>query len=231
MVSTTVAQARPPEKAKFIRRTYTHLAGAVAAFIAIEFFLFRTGLAEGLANFAVASRFSWFLFLGGFILLGWLSSSLTARANSVNLQYLGLGIYVIAEALIFAPILYIAAYFYDPSVIPTAAIMTLLLFGGLTAVAFTTKKDFSFLGGVLKIAGFVALGLIICSVMFGFTLGLLFSVAMVIFATVAILYETSKIMHYYAPNQYVAASLELFASVALLFWYILQIVMSFPSKD
>ncbi|NJL92068.1 MAG: permease [Coleofasciculaceae cyanobacterium SM2_1_6] len=231
MVSTTVAQTRPSEKAKFIQRTYTHLAGAVAAFIAIEFFLFNTGLAGGLASFAVANRFSWFLFLGGFALLGWLSSSLTARADSVNLQYLGLGIYVIAEALIFAPLLYIAANFYDPSVIPTAATMTLLLFGGLTTVAFTTKKDFSFLGGILKIAGFVALGLIICSIMFGFTLGLLFSVAMVIFAAAAILYDTSRIMHHYAPHQYVAASLELFASVALLFWYVLRIVMSLSSRN
>ncbi len=144
----------------------------------------------------------------------------------MNTQYLGLGIYVVAQALIFSPMLYIAAFFSDPNVIPTAGILTLLLFAGLTAIAFTSKSDFSFLRSILTIGGFVALGLIICSVIFGFTLGLLFSVVMVVFASAAILYDTGKILHHYSTRHYVAASLELFASVALLFWYILQIVMS-----
>jgi uncharacterized protein len=135
-----------------------------------------------------------------------------------------------SEAIIFAPLLYIAAFFSDPSVLPTAAILTLLLFGGLTAIALTTKQDFTFLGGILKIGGFIVLGLILCSILFGFTLGLFFSVAMVVFASAAILYDTSKVMHHFSTDQYVAASLELFASVALLFWYVLRIVMALSSR-
>lgn len=226
----TVAQARPSERAKFIQQTYTHLAGAVGAFVLVEFLLFQTGIAATLTSFVAASRFSWLAILGGFALLGWFSRELAGKADAVQTQYIGLGIYVIAEALIFAPLLFIAAYFSDPTVIPTAAILTLLLFGGLTTIAFTTRKDFSFLGSILKIAGFVAIGLIICSVLFGFTLGLIFSVAMVIFAAAAILYDTSKIMHHYSTEHYVAASLALFASVALLFWYVLRIVMAFSSR-
>lgn len=225
-----VAQAQPSERAKFIQRTYTHLAGAVGAFIVVEFLLFTTGIAGAITNFFLASRFTWLGILGGFALLGWLSRELASKADSVQTQYAGLGIYVVAEAIIFTPILYIAASYSDASVIPTSAILTLLLFGGLTTVAFTTRKDFSFLGGMLKIGGFVALGLIICSVLFGFTLGLFFSVAMVVFASAAILYDTSKIMHHYSKEQYVAASLELFASVALLFWYMLRIVMALSSR-
>ncbi|MGL5879366.1 MAG: Bax inhibitor-1/YccA family protein, partial [Xenococcaceae cyanobacterium] len=113
---------------------------------------------------------------------------------------------------------------------PTAGLLTLLLFGGITMVAFTTRKDFSFLGGILKIGGFVALGLILCSIIFGFSLGLIFSAIMVVFAGAAILYDTSNVMHHYSTNQYVAASLQLFASVALLFWYILRIVMTLSSR-
>ncbi|MBZ8180208.1 Bax inhibitor-1/YccA family protein [Oscillatoria salina] len=226
----TVAQARPDERAKFIEKTYLHLAGAVGAFILVEVILFMTGIAGLLLQFVAASRFSWLFFLGGFALLGWFSRELTAKADSVQTQYIGLGIYVVAEALIFAPLLYIAAFFSDPTVIPTAGILTLLMFAGLTAVAFTTKKDFTFLGSILKIGGFVALGLILCSAIFGFTLGLLFSVIMVVFASAAILYDTSKIMNHYSSDQYVAASLELFASVALLFWYILRIVMALSSR-
>ncbi|MGB3493530.1 MAG: Bax inhibitor-1 family protein [Elainellaceae cyanobacterium] len=226
----TVAEARPTERAEFIRKTYMHLAGAVGAFIGVEFFLFQTGIAEAITRVVSGNRFMWLAILGGFALLGWFSRSLAARADSTQTQYAGLGIYVVAEALIFAPLLYIAAYYSDPTAIPTAAILTLLMFVGLTTVALTTKTDFTFLGGILKIGGFVALGLIICSAIFGFTLGLIFSVVMVGFASAAILYDTSKIMHHYSSKHYVAASLELFASVALLFWYVLRIVMAFSRR-
>ncbi len=222
----TVAQSRPSERAEFIQKTYLHLAGAIAAFVGVSTILFLTGIAEAMTRFVVSSRFSWLLILGAFSLLGWMARGLAAKADEVNTQYLGLGIYVVAQALIFSPMLYIAAFFSDPNVIPTAGILTLLLFAGLTAIAFTSKSDFSFLRSILTIGGFVALGLIICSVIFGFTLGLLFSVVMVVFASAAILYDTGKILHHYSTRHYVAASLELFASVALLFWYILQIVMS-----
>jgi hypothetical protein len=222
----TVAQARPSDRAQFIRRTYTHLAGAVAAFIAVEFILFTTGIAGAITNLLANSRFIWLAILGGFAILGWFARSLIAQAKSGEQQYIGLGIFVVAEALIFAPILYIAANYVGGDVIPIAATLTLLLFGGLTAIAFTTKQDFTFLRGFLTIGGFIALGLIVCSVIFGFTLGLLFSGAMVIFASAAILYDTSKIMHHYSTTQHVAAALELFASVALLFWYVLRIVMA-----
>jgi FtsH-binding integral membrane protein len=222
----TVAQALPSDRAAFIRRTYTHLAGAVLAFIAVECVFFITGIAGAITNLLAGSRFMWLAILGGFAILGWFARSMIARAKSGEQAYLGLGIYVVAEALIFAPILYIAAFYAGDDVIPIAAGLTLLLFGGLTAIAVTTRQDFSFLRGFLTIGGFVALGLILFSVIFGFTLGLIFSGAMVIFASAAILYDTSKVMHHYSTDQHVAASLELFASVALLFWYVLQIVMA-----
>ncbi|MGF1601015.1 MAG: Bax inhibitor-1 family protein [Thermosynechococcaceae cyanobacterium] len=226
----SVAQSRPSERAIFIQKTYLHLAGAVGAFIVVEFLLFQLGVAEALLNLISGNRWSWLLILGAFSLLGWMSRGLAAKADQVGTQYAGLGIYVVAQALIFAPLLYLAAYFSSPDVIPTAAVLTLAMFGGLTAIAFTTRKDFSFLGGILKIGGFVALGLIICSTIFGFSLGLFFSVIMVVFASAAILYDTSKVMHHYSTQHYVAASLELFASVALLFWYILQTVMSLSRR-
>jgi len=61
---------------------------------------------------------------------------------------------------------------------------------------------------------------------FGFDLGLWFSVGMVILASVTILYQTSKLKDSYTTDQYVGASLQLFASIMLLFWYILRILMS-----
>lgn len=48
---------------------------------------------------------------------------------------------------------------------------------------------------------------------------------MLVLAGGAILYDTAKIMRYYPVDRHVAASLELFASVALMFWYVLRILM------
>ncbi len=220
----TVSQSQPSERAAFIRRTYAHLAGAVLAFVGLETYMINSPIAGMLLN-VMAMRFGWLMILGGFMILGRLASGLAASAASSSVQYAGLSLYVIAESVIFAPILYLAAYYSSPEVLPTAGILTLLLFGGLTLVVFTTRKDFSFLRGILSIGFMLALGLIVCAVLFGFNLGLVFSFAMVLLASGAILYDTSKILHHYRPDQHVAASLQLFAAVALLFWYILQIVM------
>ena len=222
-----VAQARPSERAEFIKKTYLHLVGAVAAFIAVEFILFALGIAELLGNFVANSSLGWIAMLGGFMLLGYLSNSFAAKAGDINAQYTGLGIYVLGEAVMFAPILWIADTYYADGVISSAAVVTLFLFVGLTAVVFTTGQDFSFLGGALKIFGMIALGLIVCSFLFkGLTLGIWFSFAMVAFAGAAILYQTSQVMKRYPTDYYVAASLALFSSVMLLFWYVLRIFMS-----
>ncbi len=221
-----VAEASQNERAKFIQRTYIHLAGAVAAFVLLEFALLNSPLAEMIFNLIAANRFMWLAVLGGFALLGWLARELASRTSSLQSQYMGLGLYVVAEAIIFVPLLFIAINFSGPSVLPNAVVLTGALFAGLTAIAFTTNKDFSFLRGALTMGGFLILGVILCSVLFNFSLGLWFSLAMVVFAGAAILYDTSNIIHHFSTEQYVAASLELFASVALLFWYILQILMS-----
>ena len=114
----------------------------------------------------------------------------------------------------------------DLSIISQAGTVTLFLFSGLTAVVFLTGKDFSFLRSALTIGGFIAMGLIVAGLLFGFSMGLWFSVAMVIFAAAAILYQTSNIMKGYHKGQYVAASLGLFSSLMLMFWYVLSIFMS-----
>ena len=221
-----VAQARPSERAEFIKKTYMHLAGAVGAFIVVEYIFFTLGIAEMLGRFVAGSSFGWLAMLGGFMLLGSLASNFASKAGDINAQYTGLGIYVLGEAVMFAPLLWIANE-VAPGAINAAAVVTLFLFAGLTAIVFTTGQDFSFLGGALKIFGLIALGLIVCSFIFqGLSLGIWFSVAMVAFAGASILYQTSQVMKRYPADYYVAASLALFSSVMLLFWYVLRIFMS-----
>ena len=142
------------------------------------------------------------------------------------MQYVGLGLYVVLQALIFLPLMTIATvYSGDPTLIPKAGIMTLALFGGLSAAALITRKDFSFLGPIVCVASFCALGLIIAAWIFGFQLGLWFSFAVVALTAASILYKTSNMLHYYSTNMHVAAALALFASVAQLFYYIIIILL------
>ena len=226
-----VADADPSERAAFIRRTYGHLAGAILAFILIEGFLFTTPLPRALMSLLATSRFAWLIVLGGFMLVSWVADKWAQSDVSPSMQYAGLGLYVVAEAFLFVPLLFMAAHYSAPDVIPMAAVITGLLFAGLTFTAFTTRKDFSFLGSILKLASFIALGVIIASALFGFSLGLIFASVMVLFAAGSILYTTSNILHHYHPRQHVAAALALFASVALLFWYVLRILMSLSRRD
>ncbi|MBN1602661.1 MAG: Bax inhibitor-1/YccA family protein [Chitinispirillaceae bacterium] len=220
-----VAEAVPSERAEFIRKTYLHLAGAVAAFVGLEYVLIQSPLAPAMMRMISGSRYGWLMILGGFMLLGWMARNLASGSQSRQMQYAGLGLYVLVEAIVFVPILYIATMFSSPDVLPTAAFITGALFVGLTATVFMTRKDFSFLSSILTIGGFVALGLIVAGTIFGFSLGLAFSGGMVLLAAGSILYDTSKVMNHHNTENYVGASLELFASVALLFWYVLQIVM------
>ncbi|MFP6896628.1 MAG: Bax inhibitor-1 family protein [Roseibacillus sp.] len=229
-----VAEAPVDVRATFIRKTYAHLAGAIAAFVALEFLLFQIPGIEKIVMTMMGGRFSWLFVLGGFMVVSWLANKWAMSSTSMGMQYAGLGIYVVAEAIIFLPLLLIAAhpqFLNQPQIIGQAAIITGALFGGLTLIAFTTKKDFSFLGGILKMGFFVAMGLIVASIFMGFNLGLLFSGAMILLASISILYSTSNIIHHYGTTQYVAAALGLFASVALLFWYVLRILMAFSGRD
>jgi len=227
----TAEQASPEARAAFIRRTYQHLAMAILAFMGLEFIIFKTGMAEAMTRTMLGGKFSWLVVLGAFMIVSWVAEKWAHASVSRGAQYLGLGLYVVAEAIIFVPLLYIAVTFSSPDTIPIAAVITGLLFLGLTVTAFTTRKDFSFLGGILKVGGCVALGVIVCSIMFGFSLGIVFAGVMVAFASGAILYSTSRIIHDYNTDQHVAASLSLFASVALLFWYVLRILIALSSSD
>lgn len=218
-----VAQASPDARVRFIRQTYLHLGLAILAFVALEWLLLSWSGSEALVSRMTQGR-SWLLVLVGFMGVSYIADRWARSNTSRGMQYLGLGLYVVAEALIFLPLMYVARNYSDPNVIPASAIMTLLLFGGLTFSAFTLGVDFSFLRSALIIGSFVALGLIVVSVLFGFTLGILFSLVMVGLAAASILYTTSNILRHYRTDQYVAAALSLFAAVALLYFYILRIL-------
>jgi uncharacterized protein len=209
-------------RSRFINRTYGHLTAAIFAFAAIEIALFKTGLAEPIAK-AVGGNFM--IVMLAFMGISWVASSIAHRSVSKGAQYLALAGFVVMEAIIFVPMLYIAERTV-PGAISNAAAVTFVGFGVLTAIVFVTGKDFSFLGGMIKWGFAIALIAIVGSLFFSWQLGNLFSVAMVGLAGASILYSTSNVLHHYPEDRFVAASLELFSGVALMLWYVLRIFMS-----
>ena len=227
---TSAAEALPAQRAQFIRKTYILLAAAILAFVVVEGALFTSGAANMIASVIFSGgAIGWLLVLGMFMGVSYLANRWATSETSVVTQYLGLGFFIVAEAVIFVPLIWMSTYYSgDGSVLLKAGVVTIGLFLGITATVFITRTDFSFLGPILAIGGFAALGFIVASALFGFSLGSVFAFVMVAFAGTAILYETSNVLHRFNTNQHVAASLTLFASVALLFWYILSI---FSSRD
>ena len=226
----SAAEAAPAQRAQFIRRTYMLLAAAILAFIGVEAFLFASGAANLIASVIFSGgAIGWLLVLGLFMGVSFLANRWGTSETSQITQYFGLGVFVVAYAVLFVPLIWMASYYSgDGGVLVKAGIVTLGLFLGITATVFITRTDFSFLGPIVAIGGFAALGFIVASALFGFTLGNVFAFVMVAFAGTAILYQTSNVMHRFNTNQHVAAAMALFAGVALLFWYILRI---FSSRD
>ena len=210
------------DRSQFIWRTYAHVVGAILAFAAVSAYLYSSGISASIAPVLLSN---WFITLGAFMLVGWGASHMAHRLESKPVQYAAFALFIFAEAIIFSPLLFFAAAM-NSGVIEAAAIVTLMGSVGLIAVAMITGKDFSFLRGILVWGGIIALVLIAASMLFGWNLGTWFSVGMIGFAGAAVLYDTSNILHHYPQDRYVAAGMELFASIALMFWYVLQFFMS-----
>ncbi len=217
-----VSGASVEDRSDFIWKCYAHVVGAILAFAAIEAYFFQSGIAE---RIAIPMLNNWWMVFGGFILAGWGATHVAHRVESKNAQYAAFAAFIVLEALIFAPMLYIASI-KSPGIIDSAAGVTILGCVGLIATVMITRKDFSFLRGMMTWLFFLAMAAIVGSLIFGFQLGTWFSVAMIGFAGAAVLYDTSNIMHHYPQDKYVAASMQLFASIAMMFWYILRLFMS-----
>jgi len=214
------------DRVAFYKKTYSHVAAGVLVFVFFEYVLLQS---NAIIEFMLSmlQGYRWLIMLGGFMLITNYAEKMTLKSPDRNIQYLAYGLYILAEAFIFIPLIYMAIAFTESfDILNQAAIVTLSLFTGLSAIVLVTKKDFSFLRAGLTVGFFIALGLIVAGMLFGFNLGLWFSVGMCVLAAGSILYQTSNLMNKYSQDQYVPAALGLFAALMLLFWYVLSIFLS-----
>ena len=221
------ADAALDQRVAFIRRVYAHVGGATLLLAGLVGVLINTPeLAEPLARFAFAQ---WWLVFIGYMIASSVAHRMAASHASPGVQYLGLGLFVVAEAVIFTPMLYLlhALVPGGDDIILQAGLLTAIIFGGLTAVVMLTKADFSFLRNFLWTASLAVMGLMLVAAFTSFSLGTWFVAGMVLLMAGFILYETSNILHHYHTSEHVAAALAVFSSLTTLFWYVLQLVSAF----
>ena len=247
-IAGAVATLGVSDRVTFLRKTYGHLTAALIGFALVTYYLMAQMTSTSLKFSAWAFKgggMNWLIVLMLFMGVGYLAERLARSETSRNLQYAGLAIFVVAEAVLLQPMLWILVMKFGGAtgreamamgdlqmgseagkILAESVGITLAIFLGLTATVFWSKKDFTFMRGALAVCGFAALGVIVCSILFGFHLGAIFSGLMILLVAGYILYQTSMVMSYFPPTGYVAASLMLFSTVATLFWYVLRLMMS-----
>jgi FtsH-binding integral membrane protein len=246
-IAGAVATLGVSDRVAFLRKTYGLLGVSLIAFAAFTAGIlnFMTETSYRFSEFAFRGQWTWILVLVMFMVVGMVSQRLAMSQTSRGLQFVGLGISVLAWSILLQPVLWVLMVkFGNPEALFTgttlhpalsgqaaqilgeAVVITLAIFIGLTATVFLTKKDFSFMRGALAIASFAFLGVILASAIFGFHMGALFCGFGILLMAGYILYQTSLVMSYFPPTGYVAAALMLFSTVATLFWYVLQLLMS-----
>jgi len=112
-------------------------------------------------------------------------------------------------------------------VVYQAAGITVSIFVGLTAFTFISKKDFSFLGGVVTIGIFAVIGIMLVN-LFVHSAAADLAIAWVssVLFSLFILYDTSRIMHTHESDEYVSGALSLYLDFINLFLAILRILSS-----
>lgn len=220
------------DRVAFLRKTYLLLGAALIALAAFTggMMTLAPDASLALSRWAFGGTWHWLLVLGAFMAVGYAAERLAWSQSSRGLQYAGLALGVVAQGLLLQPLLWMVIAALGgaaaSAVIGQATLITLTIFGGLTATVLILKRDFSFLRGALLVASFAALGIIVASMLFGFELGALFAGVMVLVLAGYILYQTSAVMAQFPPTAHVAAALMLFSTVATLFWYVLQLLLS-----
>ena len=240
-----VATAGVSDRVAFLRRTYAHLGFALVAFVLVTAAMMRyaTELSLRLSLLGGHGAGSLLLLMLMFVAVNYGAQRLATSETSPGLQYLGLGIAVVAwsvwvqgliwmvlvtfghpGALLAGGSLHAALSGKAALVLGEATAVTLAIFIGLTVTVFVTRKDFSFLRGALSIGAFAMIGIALAAILFGFNIGMLYCAFGALLMAGYILYETSQIMSYFRPTQHVAAALMLFTTVVTLFIYVLRIV-------
>jgi modulator of FtsH protease len=212
----TAADASVTDRIAFIRKVY-------ALFFAATLFAIG-GVLLGLAfpplvSLAIEHPMMMFIAMIG----GVMGAQAVRHVPGVNLAAL-FG-FTTLTGVIISPVLYVIGR-TNPASILQAGVMTVAIFGGLTAYVFVSRRDFSFLRGMVTVGLVVVIGAGLMNIFFVGSLGLGFAIsvaALLLFAGF-VLYDTSNIIRRYPTNEYVAGALSLYLDAFNIFLALLRIL-------
>jgi FtsH-binding integral membrane protein len=240
-----VAYADSVTRLAFLRKVYALFGGTMAVWAGCTFLVMSSSSTlEWMFGVMGGGFLTFMLVFAGLFLL------LRMTANSFPLNLIGLGVFGVFEGFMTAPLVYLAMLSTSGSeqamalmqagqvdlslvtqgagIVAQAFGLTVATFGGLTAYALTTKKDFSWLGGALWMGFAVLFGIIVLSffgVGEGLVMGWGFSLAWVILMAGFVLYDTQKILKTYPENAAATAAAVLFIDFVIMFKYMLMLLM------
>jgi modulator of FtsH protease len=209
------ARASLEERSGFVRKVYALF------FVGIFFAIF--GVAIGFMVPGVMEAIYYHPFIAFLALIGGVYGAQAVR-HTPGLNLAALFGFTTLTGVVISPAMAIYQS-YNPASIIQAGVLTVGIFGGLTAYVFISKKDFSFMRGMV-VTGLIIvflsalLNMFIVSSAFGFAI----SVAALLLFSGFVLYDTSNIIRRYPTNEYVAGALSLYLDAFNIFLSLLRIL-------
>jgi FtsH-binding integral membrane protein len=212
----TAARAGVEERMSFVRKVY-------ALFFAATLFAI-VGVGVGFAFPALmigVARHPWLSF---FALIGGVMGAQAVRlVPGINL--LALFAFTTLTGVVISPLIAIYTQL-NPASIWQAGLMTVGIFGGLTAYVFVSKKDFSFMRGMV-VTGLIVVflaGVLNLFIVGSSALSFGISCAALLLFSGFVLYDTSNVIRHYRTNEYVAGALALYLDAFNIFLALLRIL-------
>jgi modulator of FtsH protease len=211
----TAAEVSVSERMSFVRKVYALffaaiLFGIVGAGVGLSF--------PPLLRFAFEHPFIMlFAMLGGV-----LGAQAVRHVRGLNLAVLFA--FTALTGVVISPLLYVLGR-TNPGSILAAGVLTVGIFGGLTAYVFISKRDFSFLRGMVTVGLVVVVlaaivNMFVVSSAFGFAI----AAASLLLFSGFVLYDTSNIIRHYPTNEYVAGALALYLDAFNIFLALLRLL-------
>jgi modulator of FtsH protease len=218
----SAAQATLAERLSFVRKVYALFFAAILFGIG--------GVALGL-SFPPLLRFAFEhpIIMLVVMIAGVFGAQAVRHVRGLNL--VALFAFTALTGVVISPLIAVIGQI-NPGSILTAGVLTVGIFGGLTAYVFITKRDFSFMRGMLTVGLIVVIlaGLLSFFMASG-ALGFAVSAAALLLFSGFVLYDTSNIIHHYPTNEYVAGALSLYLDAFNIFLALLRLLNIGSSRD
>ena len=212
----TAAEASVSERLGFIRKVYALF------FAAILFAIGGVVLGFNSPSLMLAiAQHPWITLL--LLMGGVIGASAVRHMPGINLAaFFG---FTTFTGVVISPLLYYVSA-TNPASILQAGVLTVGIFGGLTAYVFVSKKDFSFLRGMVWVGLIVVVlgGLLNALIIGSSGLSFALAAAALILFSGFVLYDTSNIIRRYPTNEYIAGAMDLYLDAFNIFLALIRIL-------